>query len=175
MANEGGNNPGGSSGGRSNRGFAAMDAAKQREIASKGGSASGGNFANDPERAREAGRKGGEVSGGNFANDPQRASEAGRKGGEASRGGRNRNNNPGSSDSSSTRQSLRLTFGLEVTPASARRHPSNALAEFRPGFRRARNRTGCAPFFCWSGRSAGRRVLARRSNNPQSRPPCPLR
>ena len=76
MANEGGNNPGGS-GGRSNRGFAAMDAAKQREIASKGGSASGGNFANDPERARQAGRKGG----------------------EASRGGRNRNKNTGGSDS----------------------------------------------------------------------------
>jgi general stress protein YciG len=56
MANEG------NRGGSSNRGFAAMDQEKQREIASKGGSASGGNFANDPERAREAGRKGGEVS-----------------------------------------------------------------------------------------------------------------
>ena len=98
MANEGGSNPGGGSSGRSNRGFAAMEPAKQREIASKGGSASGGNFANDPERARQAGRKGGEVSGGNFANDPQRASEAGRKGGEASRGGRNRNKNTGVSD-----------------------------------------------------------------------------
>ena len=85
MANEG--NRGGSGSGSSNRGFAAMDQQKQREIASKGGSASGGNFANDPERAREAGRKGGEVSGGNFANDPERAAEAGRKGGEASRGG----------------------------------------------------------------------------------------
>ena len=82
---------GGISTGSSNRGFAAMDQAKQREIASKGGSASGGNFANNPERAREAGRKGGEVSGGNFANDPGRAAEAGRKGGEASRGSGNRN------------------------------------------------------------------------------------
>lgn len=43
----------------SNRGFASMDAAKQKEIASKGGKASGGNFKNDPQRASEAGKKGG--------------------------------------------------------------------------------------------------------------------
>jgi general stress protein YciG len=53
--------------GKSRRGFAAMDQAKQREIASKGGQASGGNFKNNPARASEAGRKGGErsQSGGN--------------------------------------------------------------------------------------------------------------
>jgi uncharacterized protein len=50
---------------RSNRGFAAMDEDKQREIASKGGQSQGkennpGNFANDREKAREAGRKGGQ-------------------------------------------------------------------------------------------------------------------
>lgn len=44
---------------KSNRGFAAMDEAKQREIASKGGKASGGNFKNNPERASQAGKKGG--------------------------------------------------------------------------------------------------------------------
>jgi general stress protein YciG len=44
---------------KTNRGFAAMDEKKQREIASKGGKASGGNFKNDPERARKAGKKGG--------------------------------------------------------------------------------------------------------------------
>lgn len=48
--------------GRSLRGFAAMDAEKQRAIASKGGKASGGNFARDREKAREAGRKGGLAS-----------------------------------------------------------------------------------------------------------------
>ena len=48
--------------GKSRRGFAAMDRAKQREIASKGGQASGGNFKNNPARASEAGRKGGERS-----------------------------------------------------------------------------------------------------------------
>ena len=44
------------------RGFAAMDPAKQREIASLGGRASGGNFKHDSARASLAGRKGGEAS-----------------------------------------------------------------------------------------------------------------
>ncbi len=43
----------------SNRGFASMDPAKQKAIASKGGKASGGNFKNDPQRASAAGKKGG--------------------------------------------------------------------------------------------------------------------
>jgi general stress protein YciG len=54
--------------GTSRRGFASMDEATQREIASKGGHSQGrennpGNFANDREKAREAGRKGGEAHG----------------------------------------------------------------------------------------------------------------
>lgn len=44
------------------RGFASMDKALQREIASKGGSASGGNFKNDRLRASAAGKKGGQRS-----------------------------------------------------------------------------------------------------------------
>jgi len=49
-----------------NRGFASMDAEKQRKIASKGGKSQGksnnpGNFANDIEKARIAGKKGGEA------------------------------------------------------------------------------------------------------------------
>lgn len=64
------------------RGFAAMDAARQREIAAKGGHQSGGNFRNDPQRAASAGRKGGQNSGGNFRHDRARAAEAGRKGGK---------------------------------------------------------------------------------------------
>ena len=62
--------PGGTSSpsGTSRRGFASMDEATQREIASKGGHSQGrennpGNFANDREKAREAGRKGGEAHG----------------------------------------------------------------------------------------------------------------
>lgn len=42
----------------SNRGFASMDAAKQKEIARKGGQASSGNFKHDRQRASEAGKKG---------------------------------------------------------------------------------------------------------------------
>jgi general stress protein YciG len=54
--------------GPAKRGFAAMDEATQRTIASKGGQSQGkennpGNFANDRDRAREAGRKGGEAHG----------------------------------------------------------------------------------------------------------------
>jgi general stress protein YciG len=64
-----------------NQGFASMDDARQREIASMGGRASGGNFKNDREKASKAGKKGGSASGGNFKNDRARASEAGHKGG----------------------------------------------------------------------------------------------
>jgi uncharacterized protein len=83
----------------SNRGFAAMDHNKQREIASKGGASvpdEKRSFSQDPQRASEAGRKGGQASGGNFANNPGRAAEAGRKGGQASGGnlGPNRERTP---------------------------------------------------------------------------------
>jgi uncharacterized protein len=49
---------------KSNRGFAAMDERKQREIASKGGKAAhqkGTAHEFTPEEARAAGRKGGEA------------------------------------------------------------------------------------------------------------------
>lgn len=48
--------------GKHSRGFASMNAEKQREIASKGGRASGGNFKNDPKRASQAGKRGGSHS-----------------------------------------------------------------------------------------------------------------
>lgn len=41
-----------------NRGFASIDPAIQKRIASRGGKASGGNFAKDRKRASEAGKKG---------------------------------------------------------------------------------------------------------------------
>jgi len=76
------------------RGFAAMDEEKQREIASKGGSASPGNFKNDPERASEAGRKGGEASqgGGRGGEGNRGGGGGGRGGGGGGRGGRGGNN-----------------------------------------------------------------------------------
>lgn len=66
--NQGGGNQGGNQG---NRGFAAMDPEKQREIASKGGRAaheSGNAHEFSSQEAREAGRKGGEASRGGGGN-----------------------------------------------------------------------------------------------------------
>jgi uncharacterized protein len=74
-----------------NRGFAAMDAEKQREIASKGGKAAhakGTAHKFTPEEAREAGRKGGQAAhakGTAHKFTPEEAREAGRKGGLRSR------------------------------------------------------------------------------------------
>jgi uncharacterized protein len=69
--NEGGQGGRGNKGGqgKSERGFAAMDPDKQKEIASEGGKAShekGTGHEWDSKEAREAGKKGGEASrGGN--------------------------------------------------------------------------------------------------------------
>lgn len=73
------------------RGFASMDPAKQREIASKGGKAAhakGTAHEFTPEEAREAGRKGGQAAHGRGTAHkftPEEAREAGRKGGRSSR------------------------------------------------------------------------------------------
>ncbi|MFM1848056.1 MAG: hypothetical protein RL417_1530 [Pseudomonadota bacterium] len=67
---------------KSERGFASMDPAKQREIASKGGRAAhlaGTAHEFSSEEAREAGRKGGQVVSRNRAH----MAAIGRKGGEA--------------------------------------------------------------------------------------------
>jgi general stress protein YciG len=76
---------------KSRRGFAGMDAQKQREIASKGGKAAhakGTAHEFTPEEAREAGRKGGQAAhmrGTAHQFTPEEAREAGRKGGRSSR------------------------------------------------------------------------------------------
>lgn len=66
--------------GTSNRGFASMDPAKQRAIASKGGSsvpAQKRPFAQNHQLAAEAGRKGGENShGGRKQQEPATQAEA---------------------------------------------------------------------------------------------------
>jgi len=75
--------------GTSNRGFASMDAAKQRAIASKGGQSvppEKRSFSQDPRLAAEAGRKGGESvppEGRSFSQNRELAAQAGRKGGQA--------------------------------------------------------------------------------------------
>lgn len=74
----------------SKRGFAAMDAAQQREIASKGGQAAhqkGTAHEFNSEEARRAGQKGGEA----VSRDREHMAAIGRKGGE-SRQSANRGN-----------------------------------------------------------------------------------
>src|SRR5947209_20565352 len=74
------------------RGFASMDAAKQREIASKGGRAAhekGTAHEFTPEEARAAGRKGGQAAhmrGTAHKFTSEEARLAGRKGGRSVRG-----------------------------------------------------------------------------------------
>lgn len=74
------------------RGFAGMDAAKQREIARKGGESvpdAKRSFSQNRGLAAVAGRKGGRSvapEARSFSQDRGLASEAGRKGGQASRG-----------------------------------------------------------------------------------------
>lgn len=80
----------------SNRGFAAMSAERQREIASRGGRAAhaqGTAHEFSSEEARAAGRKGGQAAhqrGNAHEFTSEEAREAGRKGGQASQGSRNR-------------------------------------------------------------------------------------
>lgn len=73
------------------RGFASMDAARQREIARKGGRsvpAEKRSFSRDPELAAAAGRKGGNsvpAEQRSFSRNRALAAQAGRKGGIGSR------------------------------------------------------------------------------------------
>lgn len=77
----------------SNRGFAAMDPARQREIARKGGESvprEKRSFSQNHALAAQAGRKGGQSvpdEKRSFSQNHELASEAGRKGGQASHGG----------------------------------------------------------------------------------------
>jgi uncharacterized protein len=69
---------------KSRRGFAAMDKAKQKSIASKGGQAAhrmGVAHRFTPEEAREAGRKGGSI----VSMNREHMAGIGKKGGEATR------------------------------------------------------------------------------------------
>lgn len=77
------------SGNRSNRGFAAMSAEKQKQIASEGGRAAhrqGVAHEWNTEEARRAGRKGGQI----VSQNREHMSEIGRRGGQSS-GGRRKN------------------------------------------------------------------------------------
>jgi general stress protein YciG len=74
---------------KSNRGFASMDRARQREIASKGGHGvppEKRSFSKNRQLAAEAGKKGGEAvpaAERSFSQNRELAAAAGRKGGES--------------------------------------------------------------------------------------------
>ena len=93
--------------GSSNRGFAAMDAQQQREIASRGGRAAhqqGTAHEFTSEEARAAGRKGGQAAhqrGNAHEFTSEEARIAGRKGGQASQGSRNKVQQQAAQDNSS--------------------------------------------------------------------------
>ena len=103
--NQGDQTKGGAAKGTAKRGFAAMDEAQQRSIASKGGQAAhqkGTAHEFDSEEARRAGQKGGEA----VSRDREHMAEIGRKGGEsrqsANRAAGNRQGGSGSSSSGSS-------------------------------------------------------------------------
>jgi general stress protein YciG len=90
----------------SNRGFAAMDEKKQRDIASAGGRAAhekGTAHEFDSAEAREAGRKGGEA----VSENRQHMAEIGRKGGEARQAAASLHRNQGESKGGSQGQTGR--------------------------------------------------------------------
>ena len=100
-----GNGNGNGNGKRSNRGFASMDASRQREIASKGGRAAhakGTAHEWTPDEARVAGRKGGEA----VSRDRAHMAAIGREGGGArGRNARAQAQNGGSQSSSGAQSS----------------------------------------------------------------------
>lgn len=94
--------------GKSKRGFASMDAARQRAIASKGGKAAhakGTAHEWTSDEAREAGRKGGEV----VSRDRAHMAAIGREGGEA-------------------RGRSRARLGLVGRPTAVTRYPERETA-----------------------------------------------
>lgn len=113
MQSQGGNGNGSK---RSNRGFASMDAARQREIASKGGKAAhakGTAHEWTPDEARVAGRKGGEA----VSRDRAHMAAIGREGG----GARGRNARAQSQGNGSQQVSGRGEETRNASPSSSSR------------------------------------------------------
>jgi hypothetical protein len=114
--------------GKSRRGFASMDPARQREIASRGGRAAhekGTAHQWSPDEARVAGRKGGEV----VSRDREHMSMIGREGGEA----RGRNSSREKADGSLADRESMLEVTREGIPAGAARasEPSATVPDER--------------------------------------------
>jgi uncharacterized protein len=117
MQAQGGNGNG--NGKRSNRGFASMDASRQREIASKGGKAAhakGTAHEWTPDEARVAGRKGGEA----VSRDRAHMAAIGREGGGA-RGRNARAQSQSGGQQSSNQSSGRGEETRSASPSSSSR------------------------------------------------------
>jgi uncharacterized protein len=113
--------------GTSNRGFASMDQAKQRAIASKGGQSvppEKRSFSQDPQLAAQAGRKGGESvppEGRSFSQNRELAAEAGRKGGQARGASAHRRAAAARAGAEAQRQSEGFEENAEMATQSARK------------------------------------------------------
>jgi general stress protein YciG len=126
----------------SNRGFASMDRAKQRQIASKGGQSvppEKRSFSQDPQLAAQAGRKGGEsvpAEGRSFSQNRELAAEAGRKGGQARGASSHRakaaaQTEPESGESEAQRQGGTFSDDRDMAAEGARKSglPKDQLAQ----------------------------------------------
>ena len=105
--------------GKSKRGFASMDANRQREIASKGGRAAhakGTAHEWTSDEARVAGRKGGEV----VSRDRAHMAAIGREGGE-SRGAKNRGRQGSSRSDAATGASSGAAYSDRESPVEVSR------------------------------------------------------
>jgi uncharacterized protein len=121
MQAQGSNGAGNGNGKRSNRGFASMDASRQREIASKGGKAAhakGTAHEWTPDEARVAGRKGGEA----VSRDRAHMAAIGREGGGArGRNARAQSQSSGPQSSQSSQSSGRGEETRSASPSSSSR------------------------------------------------------
>src|SRR5258705_11241675 len=124
--------------GTSNRGFASMDQAKQRAIASKGGQSvppEKRSFSQDPRLAAQAGRKGGESvppEGGSFSQNRDLAAEAGRKGGRARGASAQRRAAAANIGSDEAENSEMVTEGTEKTAITRQPISSNPARHIAP-------------------------------------------
>lgn len=115
--------------GKSKRGFASMDPARQREIASRGGRAAhekGTAHEWTPDEARVAGRKGGEV----VSRDREHMSAIGREGGEA----RGRNNAVARAGNSIERESAVHVSREGMPPTATRPSQRSTTRDERAAF-----------------------------------------
>jgi uncharacterized protein len=145
----------------SKRGFASMDASKQREIASKGGKAAHAKgtaheFSSD--EARVAGRKGGEA----VSQDRAHMSAIGREGGH-SRGARARAQAPAPNTSDFTRSTGSQPFERPV-------NVERSGFETRPGAVAGPERSGDRPSFSASERGSSTSRSERSGDTPSNGP-----